>query len=167
MEQRSGTPRISGPCRSSGANRRWSSGEISAPLAGIPNGVPGLIPNVSPGAPPFCPFAITKAPVPSWDRRYLLLSSKGAACKDGACQELDLSPERPSPLRLRNPLPSSPIRLLAGISTSSKAISPVSEALQPNLSNLLALSPGASLSTKKIDIPLCFKSGFVLATTIK
>ena len=35
------------------------------------------------------------------------------------------------------PFPSSPNRFSAGISTLSKAISPVSDALQPNLSNFV------------------------------
>ena len=66
-----------------------------------------------------------------------------------------------------NPLFSSPIRLDAGIVTLSNAISPVSDALQPNLSNLVADTPGVSLSIKKILIPLLPKSGFVFAATTK
>ena len=66
-----------------------------------------------------------------------------------------------------NPFPSSPIKFSAGITTLSKAISAVSEALQPNLSNLVDEIPGVSLSTIKILIPLCLSSGFVLAATTK
>ena len=60
---------------------------------------------------------------------------------------------------------SSPIKLEAGITTLSNAISPVSEALQPSLSNLVAETPGVSLSTINMLIPLFPSSGFVFAAT--
>ena len=66
-----------------------------------------------------------------------------------------------------NPFPSSPIKFSSEITTLSKEISPVSEAFQPSLSNLVAETPLVSLSTKKILIPLFPNSGCVLAATTR
>jgi hypothetical protein len=57
-----------------------------------------------------------------------------------------------------NPFPSSPIKFSAGISTLSNAISAVSDALQPNLSSLVAgqyiltVSSENEVRTEKITV---------------
>ena len=65
------------------------------------------------------------------------------------------------------PLFSSPKRFATGTFTLSKASSPVSEALQPSLSSLVAEIPAMSLSKTKMLIPLLPSSGVVFAATIK
>ena len=53
------------------------------------------------------------------------------------------------------------------MTTLSNAISPVSDALQPNLSNFVAEIPGVSLSITNMLIPLLPISGFVFAATTR
>ena len=64
-------------------------------------------------------------------------------------------------------MPSSPSKFSSETTTLSKAISPVSDARHPNLSNFVAEIPGVSLSTTKRLIPLYLSEGSVLAATIK
>ena len=52
------------------------------------------------------------------------------------------------------PSSSSPSRFSSGTNTSSKAISAVSEACQPSLSSLMALTPGSPRSTSRNEMPV-------------
>ena len=65
------------------------------------------------------------------------------------------------------PLFSSPKRFATGTLTLSNAISPVSDAFQPNLFSLVADTPAISLSKTNILMPLFPSSGVVFAVTIK
>ena len=70
-------------------------------------------------------------------------------------------------IAILKPSPSSPSRFAAGMRQSSKVSSPVVEPEIPSFGSSRATAkPGASVSTRKAEMPECPPSGSVFAKTV-